>query len=1193
MLTPIPTPESAGLDAPDWVAEVLGRDLQEYEQKLYGPDLEALAEDFSSTAQARTPALNLVDQMHRTVGELLAKAEHLQRCRRELLETTPEKEDLLNFLAQLSAAQLSTAPRDLREDRRALNRWLDIEALLDRFEHSFGELQQRLQILLRCLPNAVAAIPEAARQTDLWSQRRPRLEALLLSVVHHPVDRRIAATALRTIATALPPSDPALQLARELAMDRDEDIAVQRAALDVLAAAGFDHVLPVLVERFGEPGEGEDLFFRRHAVGVLRDFLVGPEPAGAAKDFVAVAAADPSPFVRQGVAEILPSVPETAQAFMTWLARRDACPQVRAQALLAIPDLAEHAVLRGKLLRILDDALADDNDVFVRRVALQAAVEATERRPEDSIWQRMLVSRMESLEIHAETIALRRWAAEARERVWLATTPEAQRLAKAFREALAGRPAGRPIRLPAELIREMKEIHNDDLVGRVLAVLAQEGYGLVLDGGRLTAGPAFGFRLWRLLHEWRHPEPDKRQGVSHMVGRVQYGALQAPSPKLAEMSPTRVPGEPLLIEEEGSWRSYLPLLDDVLSCLNQVGRPEPIRFYTAAGVTVLTPPRSAWQRFRAWITLQWRFAEVANTRNWSSGSSESPAVYVNVLRALGIGITFQPHGPVDSSVMRFFDESAQAEALVEMEVPAENARPLSASLAALTPFGFGEGFGDYLASPYANDIRQLLIFLGILGTFLLGLHLWQAAVQRRARQTLPLVIGGWGTRGKSGTERLKAAVFNGLGVGVFSKTTGCEALFLEAPAFGELREVPIYRPEGKATIWEQQRLTRTASRLGSGAFLWECMGLRPNYVEILQRHWMRDDLSTLTNAYPDHEDVQGPAGHDVARSMLSFLPEKSRLVTAEEQMLPMIHEGAERLGTSVRSSGWLAEGLLTPDVLERFPYTEHPANVALVLEAADELGIDRLEALRQMASRVVPDSGSLRTLPHLDLDGRRLELTNGMSANERHAALGNWRRMGFEGGRGQDGVLVSTLVNNRADRLPRSKVFARMLVRDFDADYHVLVGTGLDAFVGLIREAWEEFAAERSTSGSWDDFESRLVVLPNASAEDVVQTLRDLTPEGNRHRIMAMQNIKGIGLAVLGYWEALARGDVHNHQDDDQAKKTSAKAASQKQSALLELFLGLPRSILRRRRADRILRDLEERRISRSRAAIELRRCVH
>jgi hypothetical protein len=68
-------------------------------------------------------------------------------------------------------------------------------------------------------------------------------------------------------------------------------------------------------------------------------------------------------------------------------------------------------------------------------------------------------------------------------------------------------------------------------------------------------------------------------------------------------------------------------------------------------------------------------------------------------------------------------------------------------------------------------------------------------------QPSPLVVGGWGTRGKSGTERLKAALFNAVGLGVVSKT-GCEAMFLHAHPFGPMKEMFLFRPT-TATIWNK------------------------------------------------------------------------------------------------------------------------------------------------------------------------------------------------------------------------------------------------------------------------------------------------------------------------------------------------------------------------------------------------------
>src|SRR5690606_22408584 len=131
--------------------------------------------------------------------------------------------------------------------------------------------------------------------------------------------------------------------------------------------------------------------------------------------------------------------------------------------------------------------------------------------------------------------------------------------------------------------------------------------------------------------------------------------------------------------------------------------------------------------------------------------------------------------------------------------------------------------------------------LGLFALGLAGLFLGSGYLRRRrianARAAIPLSIGGWGTRGKSGTERLKAGLFHGLGFRTFSKTTGCEAMFIHAAPLGPQVEIYTFRPYGKATIWEQRDLLQLAAGLDSEVFLWECMALNPEYVDILQRGW--------------------------------------------------------------------------------------------------------------------------------------------------------------------------------------------------------------------------------------------------------------------------------------------------------------------------------------------------------------------
>ena len=200
------------------------------------------------------------------------------------------------------------------------------------------------------------------------------------------------------------------------------------------------------------------------------------------------------------------------------------------------------------------------------------------------------------------------------------------------------------------------------------------------------------------------------------------------------------------------------------------------------------------------------------------------------------------------------------------------------------------------------------------------------------------------------------------------------------------------------------------------------MALTPAFVRILQR-WMGDDFTTITNTYPDHEDLMGPAGINVPEVMTEFIPTSGVLCTSEEQMLPVLAQGAVAQGTRLRAVGWREVGLLTPDILQRFPYQEHPHNIALLLSLAAELGVPADFALKEMADRVVPDIGVLKSFPAAAVNGRRLEFVNGMSANERYATLANWERMGFDRQDPQvePGVWISTVVNNRADRVPDRK----------------------------------------------------------------------------------------------------------------------------------------------------------------------------
>ncbi len=589
-----------------------------------------------------------------------------------------------------------------------------------------------------------------------------------------------------------------------------------------------------------------------------------------------------------------------------------------------------------------------------------------------------------------------------------------------------------------------------------LLPLARTGRGFALETlsdnrVRVTRGTRRVPRLWRLVDALRHPDPGRRQGGDHLSGLHWSGNLRVPSRRMAEVSPTGVPGRAVLVPQWNGWAPWLPMLDDLVDALKQ----GELTLVTEEGVTTLTPPteRAARQRARAAITGNPRTLDRLRRAALTANDVAGRSAYVERLHELGYRVSFESVGHYP---------------LALLDVVPEVAPPMMLENAAfIGPLFAAPLLAELWAQVYASsDSSELFaVTLGITGVFL-GRLAYSNYKVRNAREQVPLVIGGWGTRGKSGVERLKAALFEGLGVEVTCKTTGCEAMLVHSPPGRPAVELFLYRPYDRASIWEHASTLRTAAALKSPVFLWECMALKPHYVEILQRHWTRDDLSTITNTYPDHEDVHGPTGEDVATVISHFMPDAALALTTETEMTPVLRDRAKERGTELIEISSDSVDRMPRDLLELFPHQEHPANVTLVSAMAEELGLDPEEAVVLMSEYVIPDLGSLATFPPVRHRGRILQYSNGSSANERTGFLNNWRRCGFGDHLLADvGTQLVTVVNNRFDRVARSQVFAEILVRDARAHRHVLIGSNLEGLRGYMAEALDGWVDELDLLG--------------------------------------------------------------------------------------------------------------------------------
>jgi gamma-polyglutamate synthase len=1050
--------------------------LSEVEQQLFSPLLRRAVQEQKSwlTEQVqhagRDPKTRWIEFLKFRIDGEMQALENLRvlyarfdRALKACRDLEDQKQLMLNF-----ARDLGATPSELKKDEKAFARWFGADALQDRYTRRHAAHEQYVAFLLGRLGALAGCAGRDFRtrteQLAFWN--RLQLEPLVKPLLAHDGDARLNLAAFKCLTTVLSALDPeiqegavddtTLQFIYRSALQHQQEVWIQCAALELLVTLSWSSFQRALRQRLLQPGSGDDLFVRRRAVELLAQHFPRVEEA---PELILAALSDPSAFVRQALPKVVIQAPVSqAEPWLRKLVIEDPSPQVRAATWLEWPELLGRADWRDVALGLFGAVGCQETNEFALRVMCRVAEQGTEalvRRQDKflALWHSVAAGLMVHLRCEAGSLKVRRWASRSAEFIWSETHPAARTLRRQFTELVRSIPRGGSRRIPEAWTRGVEP----ELLGRIWSIVCRNDYDVQLKstwrGYKVIRGHVFGFRWWRWWHEFRHPSPDKRQAFSHTIGRLFDGEIHAPSGIMAELAQTKVPGEPLQIAEEAGWRPYLPLVDELTSAVELGRKPKPVRIFTSEGVTNIEPPRG-WRRWRALWRLTWRFREYAEKRNWLESMQESPAAYARGLRELGFGIRFDAYAdeagqplPADPMVERFFVPTIVWPSLLVEQ---------------------WDRFHSYSVSLYQNSVLELAVFVLIFGALFFGCHLFFNLRMKFWRRRIPLVIGGWGTRGKSGTERIKAALFNALGTGVVSKTTGCEAMFLQAYPFGPMKEMFLFRPYDKATIWEQVNVVRLAGRFKTEVMLWECMGLTPAYVKILQRSWMRDQFATITNTYPDHEDLQGPAGINIPEVIGCFIPEKSTLVTSEEQMLPILTSEAERQKTRLYPVTWLEAGLIPNDILQRFPYEEHPCNIALVLGLAERLGIDRTFALKEMADRVVPDLGVLKTYPVATIRTRRLEFTNGMSANERFGTISNWTRTGFDR---QDylkepTVWLTTVVNNRADRIPRSQVFARVLVNDLAADRHVLIGGNLAGLQGYIKEAWSEKAP---TLSLWQD----------------------------------------------------------------------------------------------------------------------------
>ncbi|MDQ7047543.1 MAG: hypothetical protein Q9M39_07945 [Sulfurovum sp.] len=965
------------------------------------------------------------------------------------------KEDKENIILDY-AQRFNPSRRELYKDTLALDRWFDGDALSERIGSEISANQRCIIVSLERIGSSIELLKNHGIYNKLlWDSLD--LNRRFLKLVRYRDEPFLSHKLFKVIVKIAYCFEIDLdnQLMDEklfkfiyrIALSKSENVWIQNEAIEFLAfteIASFIKIVEVRASLYEDP----DTIFVRHHIAILAFKYIDKSNLIflLIRDIILK---DPSPYVRQAIAKSLPLLDHPKLQYLKeQFILHDTDKSVRA---LSITQALKEGQHKKEFHMLLWRSLVIEKDPFVLKTALFCLGKLYEESRQKDIRSYLNIKAVKAnftalLSREDIPISIKRYSMMIQELIWVTDTQNRYKRYEALLLFVESIEVGKGKKFPKIFYK-----NKEDELYRILSVIAQNDFSLELKETLFGAyilyrSERFGRRMWRILYEFSHPSPDKREAFLHTIARIFEGTHHFPSSILAEQAPTKVPGEPYYIPEEDSWRPYLPLPDHFLSSLTQSTlRIKPYKIYSSDGRTTISPPKFFLSRIYTKVKLSWDYANIANLRNWRENSTQAPNAYIVAMKKLGFKIDFKPYMKEDSSTTKFFS----------MGLP----------VVLISPQRQDELY-NYFISAYQNTLSDLVFFLIAIFSLFFLRHIIVSRKVVLARKRIPLSVGGWGTRGKSGTERLKAALFNSLGLKVFSKTSGNEAMFLHSDSFSRMREIFLFRPYDKATIWEQADTVLLADKLNVDVYLWESMGLTPSYVEILQKRWMKDDIATITNTYPDHEDLQGPAGINIPQVMTNFIPENSTLISSEEVMYPILGAYAKTVNTKSISVGWLKAGLIAPDILSRFPYEEHTYNIALVLGMAYELDINEDEALKAMADNIVPDLGVLKAYPSAKVGKSRLLFINGMSANERFGALGNWDRMGLGKISDEDKphIFISTVINNRADRVSRSRVFASLVVEDIVADCHVLIGSNLEGFNSYLEESWSEYQFKISLS---------------------------------------------------------------------------------------------------------------------------------
>ncbi|MBB6218348.1 poly-gamma-glutamate synthase PgsB/CapB [Anaerosolibacter carboniphilus] len=312
--------------------------------------------------------------------------------------------------------------------------------------------------------------------------------------------------------------------------------------------------------------------------------------------------------------------------------------------------------------------------------------------------------------------------------------------------------------------------------------------------------------------------------------------------------------------------------------------------------------------------------------------------------------------------------------------------------------------------------------------FVFSLGVYEQIKHNKNLNRIDLRINVNGTRGKSTATRLITGILKEAGVKVVGKTTGTSARIIY---WDKEEEEPIKRGRLGPNIIEQKKVIKKVAKLGTSAFVSECMAVNPDYQITFQEKLVKANIGVIVNVREDHMDLCGPTLDFIAESFTATIPKNGTLIVANSSYNDYFTQEAKKRNSRII----IANEKEIPDgYLEKFRYIIFPENIAIALAVAKALDIDKDTALRGILN-ANPDPGAL--MIHPLYDESPTYFVNAFAANDPNSTLMIWKHITAMGYPTENSMII---VNCRPDRVDRTLQMAEDVLPNMNIDILVAMG---------------------------------------------------------------------------------------------------------------------------------------------------------